>query len=63
MQSTAGNLHFDNTEGVEYGKSIEIQLRWSCCQRFSSSVDFIYGYPILTLSALLNINLKRIMSQ
>jgi hypothetical protein len=62
MKSTVKNLHFNNAEGIEFGKIVEIQLRWSCYQRFLSSVDFIHGYPNLTLSALLNSNLKHIMS-
>jgi hypothetical protein len=61
MKSTVENIHFYNAEGVECGKIVEIQLRWSCCQRFLFSVDFIYGYPNLRLSALLNSNLKHII--
>jgi hypothetical protein len=64
MKSTVENLHFGNTEGVEFGKIVKIQLRWSCYQRFlifrPAGRD---GYPNLTLSALLHSNLKHIVSQ
>jgi hypothetical protein len=45
MKSTVENIHFGNSEGVECGKIVEIQLRWSCYQRF-----FIYRRFHLRLS-------------